>query len=82
MTRLTALRITADDPDLCVSAYGPVEGKFGVYIGTVDHAPSGWPRPRILLTSDAVYETADIATEAANRIVEEAKSFLSPEASA
>ncbi len=79
MTRLTAFLITADDPNLSVSFYGPVDGAFGIYIGTMDESPSGCPRPRPLLTSKPLYQTAEAATFFAKQLVTEARVFLEAE---
>ena len=56
MTRLTAILIQSD-PEIIAQAFGPLAGKFGIYIGTMDKSPSGCNRPRALLTSEAIYNT-------------------------
>ena len=56
MTRLTAMLIQGD-PEVYASSFGPIDGKYGLYVGTLDEAPSGHKRPRDLLTSEAVYPT-------------------------
>src|ERR1017187_6693524 len=56
MTRLTAAIIQGDER-VFASAFGPINGKYGLYVGTIDEAPSGWERPRDLLTSEPIYET-------------------------
>lgn len=76
MTRLTALLLTGDDPDRCVTSYGPLDGGFGIYIGTMNYSPSGSPRPRALITSKPVYPSADAAQQAAELVVREAQLFL------
>jgi hypothetical protein len=76
VTRLTALLITGDDPDLSIMSYGPIAGKFGLYIGTMSESPSGFPRPRPLLTSEPIYESAETAEAAARAAIREAHTFL------
>lgn len=71
MTRLTQM-IIQEDPNVYASSYGPVEGKFGLYVGTVDYSPSGCERPRTLLTSKPIYETAEAAQIVAAAILAEA----------
>ena len=68
MTRLTAAIIQADDR-VYASAFGPINGKYGLYVGTIDEAPSGWERPRDLLTSEPIYETAEAAKDAAESLI-------------
>jgi len=71
MTELTRLRIVSD-PDVFASAIGPFpNGKFGVYIGGMDLTPSGSPRPRVLLTSEGVCDTADEAQTKGEQILSE-----------
>ena len=71
MTELTRLTILGD-PKVYATAFGPTpEGMFGIYIGTIDETPSGCERPRVLLTSSGVYETAEAAMEAGQRIIRE-----------
>lgn len=61
MTRMTAL-IIQTDPQVYATALGPMpNGLYGVYIGTYDESPSGFPRPRVLLTSDGEFVTSDEA---------------------
>lgn len=71
MTRLTQI-ILASDPNLVVSSYEK-DGKFGIYIGTMDETPSGSKRPRSLLTSDPIFPTAEAAQSAAQNVVDQAK---------
>jgi hypothetical protein len=59
------------DERVYASSYGPVDGKFGLYIGTVNESPSGWERPRDLLTSEPKYASAEEAKKAAESIIEE-----------
>ena len=73
MTRLTAIIIQGDD-NVSGSSYGPVDGKFGLYVGTVDHSPSGCERPRPLLTSEPIYSTAEEARKAAENVIAETRS--------
>lgn len=68
MTRLTALFIQ-NDSQVYGTSFGPVDGKFGAYIGTWDETPSGCSRPRHLLTSEPIYATADEAKTAAEKII-------------
>jgi hypothetical protein len=75
VTRITALLISAD-PSVYASAWGPLEGKWGVYIGTMDESPSGNMRPRHLLTSRAVYATAEEAQAEAERLLAEARAAV------
>jgi hypothetical protein len=72
MTQLTAIMIIEDE-NVVASSYGPVDGKFGLYIGTVAFSPSGCERPRPLLTSDPIYATAEEARTAAETIVAKTK---------
>lgn len=63
MTRMTALTIE-HDPRVCATAIGPMpNGLYGVYIGTYDESPSGCTRPKVLLTSDGEFKTAEEAIE-------------------
>lgn len=78
MTRLTAFLIAGSE-DLTVTAYGPVDGKFGIYIGTMSETPSGSPRPRVLITSEPTYATAEAAEAAAQEIVAHAKEAVGRE---
>ena len=80
MTRLTAAVIQGDE-NVFASSYGPVDGKFGIYVGTVDFSPSGCERPRALLTSEPTYATADEARMAADDIVAQAKQLNLAESS-
>jgi len=68
MSRLTAMIIRGDER-VYASAYGPIEGKYGICIGTFDEFPSGSLRPRDLLTSKPTYDTADAATKAGETII-------------
>ena len=68
MTRLTALIIQGNDT-VYASSYGPIDGKFGLYIGMMDESPSGSQRPRDLLTSEPIYPTAVAAKAAAIKII-------------
>lgn len=68
MTRLTALIIQQDE-NVYAMAYGPVENKFGFYIGTFDESPSGNMRPRDLLTSKPIYDDADMAQSAGSGVI-------------
>ena len=70
MTILTAM-IIQSDPEVYASSYGPSEGRYGFYIGTLDEAPSGHKRPRTLLTSAAIYETSEAAKSAAEQVIRE-----------
>lgn len=72
MTRLTAL-LLATDPGVHSAAFGPIEGKYGLYVGTIDETPSGCGRLRTLLTSEPVYESAEAAKAAADALIAEAK---------
>lgn len=72
MTRLTALRIQSDEK-VFASSFGPIEGKFGLYIGTYDLTPSGSPRPRDLISSEPTFETAEAAKAAAEAVIAEVK---------
>jgi len=81
MTLFTKLRIQ-NDPECHAAALGPMgNGRYGVYIGTYDESPSGSVRPRVLLTSDGVYETADEALVQGNLILEQIKAGTYEEAS-
>lgn len=68
MTRLTALLIQQDE-NVYATAYGPMDGKFGIYIGTFDESPSGNMRPRDLLTSKPLYDSIDAAQSAGEDII-------------
>jgi hypothetical protein len=69
MTRLTA-ELIKNDPEVYASAFGPDEaGKFGLYIGTFSESPSGWKRPRDLLTSEPIYDTAEAAKLAGEKVL-------------
>lgn len=68
MTRLTAIIIAGND-SAYASSYGPIDGKFGLYISMIDEAPSGFQRPRDLLTSEPIYETSDLAKSAGDAII-------------
>jgi hypothetical protein len=57
------------DESAFASSYGPVEGKFGVYVGMMDESPSGYQRPRDLLTSKPIYNSAEEAKGEAERIL-------------
>jgi hypothetical protein len=72
ISRLTAVRI-ASDPEVYASSFGPIEGKYGLYIGTYDEAPSGWKRPRDLMTSDPIYDTPEAAKIAGEGVIRELK---------
>ncbi len=72
LTRMTA-RLIQDDPEAYASAYGPMDGKYGIYIGTYDETPSGSKRPRDLLTSEPIYATAEEAKAAAEKIIQEVR---------
>lgn len=50
-------------------AIGPVDGKYGLYVGTLDETPSGSQRPRDLLTSQPIYETAEAAQCAGEKLI-------------
>lgn len=72
MTRLTAILIAGNDT-VYASSYGPVDGKFGLYIGMTEETPSGFQRKRDLLSSNPVYLTAKAAKEAAEKIITEVR---------
>lgn len=72
MTRLTAILI-AQDPEVYSSSYGPINGKFGLYIGTLEETPSGCKRPRDLLTSEPIYDSAAAAQGAGDSIIASVK---------
>jgi hypothetical protein len=72
ISRLTAA-IIRDDPEVYASSYGPFKDKFGLYIGTYSRSPSGFPRPRDLITSDPVYTSPEEAQQAATAIIESIK---------
>jgi len=62
------------NPDYCSKllgrrAYGPVDGKYGIYIGTLAESPSGSERPRTLLTSEPRFATAEEAAAAAESLI-------------
>ena len=71
MTRLTKL-IIENDPAVYAAVY-PEGKKFGLYIGTLETCPSGSKRARDLLTSVPVYDTAEEAVEAGNKIIAECR---------
>jgi hypothetical protein len=68
MTRITAA-IIANDPEVYAASFGTPETKFGLYIGTWDTAPSGWKRPRDLVISSLIYESAEQAKAAAEQLI-------------
>lgn len=72
MNRLTAA-IIANDENVYASFFGPVDGKFGLYIGTMDEAPSGHKRPRDLLSSQPIYLSQKEAKNAAQEIIDSVK---------
>ena len=69
ISRLTAVLII-NDPEVYAASYGPFNGKFGLYVGTMNYSPSGQPRPRDLVTSEAVYESAEEAKRAAELVIQ------------
>jgi hypothetical protein len=71
MTNLTLMLLQRDD--VYGSSYGPTEGKFGLYVGFMDESPSESPRPRTLLTSEPIYETAEAAKAAAEDVIAKAR---------
>ena len=78
MTRLTAMLIQ-NDPGVYASAIGPVDnGEFGIYIGTLDESPSGWKRPRMLLTSNGGYKTVEEALKAGREMIEKVRKTHEP----
>ena len=72
MTRLTALLIQGGS-EVFASSFGPIDGKYGLYVGTLDEAPSGHKRPRPLLTSEPIYETPELAKSAADELILEVR---------
>ncbi len=72
MTILTAAIIQGSD-QVFASSYGPIDGKYGIYIGTLDETPSGCSRPRDLLTSEPFYATAGEAADVGNKVIEEVR---------
>lgn len=68
MTRLTAMLIQ-NDSEVYASSFGPIDGKYGLYVGTLDEAPSGHKRPRDLLTSEPIYMSPEEAKSAAERVI-------------
>ena len=58
-----------DDPEVYVSAPGPMEGKYALYVGTWDETPSGCKRPRHLFSSAPVYDSPEAAKEAGEKLV-------------
>lgn len=72
MTPLTLL-IIRNDPRVYASATAPVEGKFGLCIGTYEKGPSGHQRIRELLTSQPHFRTAEAATAAAEKVIAEVR---------
>ncbi len=79
MTRLTAMWIYSN-VDVEALAYGPDKdtGKFGVYIGAYDESPSGFKRPRPLLTGEPRYDTAEAAKAAGEAIIREVREGIDP----
>ena len=75
MTRLTKL-IIENDPAVYAAAY-PEGKKFGLYVGTIERTPSGCQRARDLLTSAPVYNTAEEAAEAGNKVIAECRAGCS-----
>jgi hypothetical protein len=69
VTLLTATLI-ANDPEVFASCYGPMDGKYGLYIGTLDEMPSGCKRPRDLVSSEPVYLSTAKAISAAQGIID------------
>jgi len=69
MTRLTAA-IIANDPEVFASCFGPVDGMYGLYIGTLDETPSGCKRPRDLISSEPIYSSKGKAIAAAQEIID------------
>jgi hypothetical protein len=78
MTRRTALLIAGSE-DLTVTAYGPVEGKFGAYIERMSETLAGSPRVQLLITSEPTYATSEAAVAAAAGIVEFARDYAARE---
>lgn len=75
MTRLTALLIQSE-PEIRAQAYGPIDGKFGIYIGSMDKSPSGLERPRPLLTSEPTYNSEDEALVAGDKIIADVRNMV------
>ena len=71
MTLYTQMLI-AENETVYASSW-PKDGKFCLYIGMMDEAPSGWQRPRDLLTSEPIYDTAIAAREAGEKIIAEVR---------
>lgn len=65
--------VIAENPKVEASAYGPINGKFGLWVGTWDETPSGCERMRTLLTSEPIYATADAARAAADALIRDVK---------
>lgn len=70
MTRLTIALIVGNN-SVYASFYGPVNGKFGLYIGMMDESPSGFKRPRDLVTSEPIYDSSKSAESAAKKLIKQ-----------
>lgn len=71
MTRLTAA-IIATDENVFASYIGPVHGRYGIYIG-MDETPSGYKRPRDLLSSKPVFKTRHKAKHAGQALIKDVR---------
>ena len=71
MTAYTAMLIAEND-SVYASSW-PQDGKYCLYIGMMDKAPSGWERPRDLLTSKPIFDSADAAKQAGEKIIADVK---------
>jgi hypothetical protein len=78
MTRLTAVLIKLADEDgtLILSTYTAYPGCVGFYIGTMEETPSGYERPRDLVSSKPVYLLPAHALLAARMTVDEVKALV------
>lgn len=68
MTKLTAILIQRS-PGIYGCAFGPVNGKYGLYVGIIEKAPPGSKRERTLVTSDAKFDIAAEASAAAEDLI-------------
>ena len=66
MTRLTAMLI-ADDPEVYGASFGPVDGKFGLYVGTI--VKTSQP----IYATAPIYATTEAAKDAAEAVIAEAR---------
>lgn len=77
ISRLTAMLIQNNEVEVCGggpakfnSEHPEWQGKYAGFVMMMDRSPSGCCRPRMLLSTDPIYETEQAAQQAMKEVVD------------